>query len=352
MNLLTGPLPPVDRIDFGKLFCPIFAVAEYSNGKWSPLRIEPLRALNLHPAAIVFHYGQSVFEGLKAFPRPGGKAALFRPELNARRFIASAERLVLPVVEEGLFIEAVRGAASSNLSFVPPYPGSLYLRPTLFGTEPCIGVRASHDAIFFVLAMPAGAYFSEAREGDATIKVFVNEKVARAARGGTGAVKASANYAVTLQSIAEAKSHGCAQVLYLDAAGVGVEEMGGMNIFFVIDRELVTPDLSGTILSGITRASIIEVAGELGMKVRERDISIREVLHASETGSLTEAFACGTAATIIGISDLVFEERPSVSLPDPKPGPMTRKLFEYIQGVQFGTVADAHGWTSVISAAG
>lgn len=346
VELLTGPLPATERIEFGKLFCPEFVTAHYVDGRWSKLRTEPLRALELHPAAVVFHYAQSIFEGLKAFARPKG-AALFRPELNARRFHGSAQRLLLPVVEEETFLEAVTQAVTSNLDYVPPRPGSLYLRPTMFGSEASIGVRASREAIFFVLAMPAGAYFPEMREGRGTIRVLVNESMARAARGGTGGVKAAATYAGTLLSIDEAKKRGCAQVMYLDARGRGeIEEMTGMNVFFVLDNCLVTPPLGDTILPGITRASVIEAAHSFGIRCCERPITVGELTEATQSGKLSEAFVCGTAATIVGISEFVFDSKESLHLPGPNP--ITDKLFDYIQGVQYGTEPDVHGWTRPI----
>lgn len=342
VELLTGPLPETDRIEFGKLFCPEFVTAHYVDGRWSELRTEPLRALELHPAAVVFHYAQSIFEGLKAYPRPKG-AALFRPELNAQRFRSSAERLLLPVVEEDTFLEAVTKAVTSNLDYVPPRPGSLYLRPIMFGSEPNIGVRGSREAIFYVLAMPAGSYFREIRDGRGTIRVLVNESMARAARGGTGGVKAAATYAGTLQSIDAAKKRGCAQVMYLDAQGRGqIEEMTGMNVFFVLDNCLVTPPLGDTILPGITRASVIEAAGSFGLTCCERPITVHELREATLSGKLTEAFVCGTAATIVGISEFVFDSKESLHLPGLST--VTEKLFDYLQGVQYGTEPDVHGW--------
>jgi len=351
VDMLTGPLPSVDRIEFGKLFAPTLVSAEFKAGKWSDLRYEPLHAFEMHPAAIVFHYGQAIFEGQKAFTRPGGEAALFRPELNARRFRDSAERMLLPVLPEETFLQAVTEATANNLSYVPPKPGSLYLRPTMIGHEPCIGVRGSNEALFFVLSVPAGAYFTNMRDGKGAIRVWVDKKVARAAPGGTGGIKTSANYAGTLKSIHDAKQKGCAQVLYLDAQGTGhLEEMGGMNIFVVIGGKLVTPPLGGTILPGITRLSAIEAAHTLGIPVEERPISIKEIVAAGKAGNLQEAFACGTAATIVGISEFVFEDEPSCVLPKPT-GPIADQLLDYVQGVQYGTRPDTHGWMRQVTSA-
>lgn len=349
IDLLTGPLPPVEQIEFGKLFAPTFITSEYRDGQWTELRVEPLRALELHPASIVFHYGQAIFEGLKAFAHPDGQVGLFRPELNARRFVASAERMLLPALDEQTFIRACEQAVKANLAYVPPRPGSLYLRPTLVGSEPCIGVRGSREALFFLLALPAGSYFRETRGGHKAVDVFVDESMARAARGGTGNVKAAANYAVTLQSISRAKQRGCAQVLYLDSLGRGqIEEMGGMNIFFLVGEKLVTPPLHETILSGVTRASIIEAAPALGVEVEERFITIEEVREAGRAGQLREAFACGTAATIVGINSFLFDDDERLTLPDPRPGRVTEQLLAHIQDIQFGAAPDPHGWIHLV----
>lgn len=343
---LLGPLPAVEQIKFGKLFAPTFVIAEYKGGQWTDFSVEPLRMLELHPAAVVFHYGQAIFEGLKGYLRSKGEVALFRPELNAERFVSSAERLALPVLSEPSFIEALVYAVDANLDYVPGRPGSLYLRPTMIGSEPCIGVRGSTEALFFVLALPAGSYF---RDGKEAIDVFVSETMARSARGGTGNVKASANYAPTLKSIYEAKQIGCDQVLYLDSLNRGlVEEMGGMNIFFLVDDRLVTPPLGGTILPGITRATVIETAHALGLPVEERPISLREIKEATRAGKLTEAFACGTAATIVGINRFILESGGTLQMPVSAPGPVTRRLLAYVQDVQYGEIPDRHGWMRVV----
>lgn len=342
-------MPPVEQIEFGKIFAPNFIIGEYKDGRWSELRLEPLHALSLHPASVVFHYGQTIFEGMKAYKRIDGRVGLFRPELNAQRFIKSAERLLLPTLSESDFLSASMQAVASNLDYVPDRPGSLYLRPTMIGSEAQIGVRGSKEALFFLIALPAGAYFREMKEGAQTINVFVDESLARAARGGTGDVKAGANYATTLRSIDKGKKLGCAQVLYLDSFGQGlIEEMGGMNVFFLIDDELVTPSLNGMILPGITRASVIESATALGLNVRERSISIEEVRDGCRTNRIKEAFACGTAATIVGINSFLFDDGKRLVLPEPKPGRVTERLLEYIQNIQYGLAEDVHKWIQMV----
>ena len=348
---LSRPLPPVEKIEFGKIFAPNFIIAENKEGRWEGLRIEPLRPLAMHPASVVFHYGQAIFEGLKAFSRDDGQIGLFRPEMNARRFARSAERLLLPTLEEDMFIDAVTQIVRANPEYVPERPGSLYLRPTMIGSEAHIGVRGSKEALFFVIALPAGVYFRENKEGLRAIDVFVDKSMARAARGGTGDVKAGANYAGTLRSIDRAKKLGCAQVLYLDSLNRGlIEEMGGMNIFFLLNDQLVTPVLRDTILPGITRATVIALAGDLGITVIEREITIKEIEDACRTNKLKEAFACGTAATIVGISSFLFENGSRLTIPGAKPGPVTERLLTTVQGIQFGSIPDPHDWIRIVSA--
>lgn len=344
MEVETRALPAVEEIEFGKHFGPNLVVADYRRGKWSDLRIEPLRAIELHPGAVVLHYAQAVFEGLKAYRHPNGQNVLFRPELNARRFSDSARRLLLPEIEAPVFLRAVTDAVNSNSDYVPPRPGSLYLRPTIIACEPGLSVHSSDEALLFILTSPAGSYFPQARDADSTIAVFVDESMARAARGGTGRVKTGANYAVTLQSIHQAKKKDCAQVLYLDACGRRqIEEMGGMNIFFVSGGHLITPALGDTILPGVTRASVVQAARGFGIPVEERAITIDEIAQGVKSGTITEAFACGTAATVVGIREFLLESGLCLHLPGP-PGPLTRQFFNYIHEIQYGLRPDPHGW--------
>src|SRR5665213_557934 len=233
------------KLEFGRTFTPDWFVSEYRNGLWQNSRVEPVHNISLHPAAIVFHYGQSIFEGMKAYRWANGKIALFRPKDNARRFARSAERMAMPPVDPEFFVEAVKALVRTDAEWTPREPGSLYIRPTMMGTEACIGVRASHDFLFFILALPSGAYFKEAGGSSVgTVTVYVAETSSRAAHGGTGDVKASANYAISLHTIEEGKKRGCSQVLFLDSGGRRlVEELGGMNVFFVEEGELVTPPL-------------------------------------------------------------------------------------------------------------
>src|SRR5579872_1722353 len=253
------------RLEFGKTFAPDWFVSEYRSGHWQNSRVEPLHNISLHPAAIVFHYGQSIFEGMKAYRWANGKVALFRPMDNARRFARSAERMAMASVDPEFFVEAVKALVRADMEWIPREPGSLYIRPTMMGTETAIGVHASNEFLFFILALPSGAYFKETGVNTTgTVAVYVAETSSRAAVGGTGDVKASANYAISLHTIEEGKKQGCSQVLFLDSTGRRqVEELGGMNVFFVEKNRLCTPPLQGTILPGITRDSVIQVARDL-----------------------------------------------------------------------------------------
>jgi len=348
----TAPhsLDPKD-IEFGRMCTPNFFVAEYRKGQWQDARIEALHGFTLHPATNVFHYAQAIFEGLKGYRHPNDKLALFRPEMNAQRFNASAERMGMPAVDEQLFLEACHKLVDIDRGFVPQPPGTVYIRPTMIGTEACLGVRSSSEFIFFVITLPSGGYFKDVPSGTGTVRVFVEQDTVRAALGGTGAVKAAANYAVTLKTITDAKERGCSQVLYLDAKRhQRVEELGGMNVFFVRDGELITPTLNGTILPGVTRDSLLVLGNSLGIRSREEDIDIDDVVKEVQSGKITEAIACGTAATVVGINELVFGDGRAYKVGDGKLGPITKKLFDEIQAIQFGTAPDRFGWVSPVEA--
>jgi branched-chain amino acid aminotransferase len=339
-----APLDP-DRIEFGRVTTPNFFVADYRHGSWQDARIEPLHNFSLPPTALVFHYAQSIFEGLKAYHWADGSIALFRPEANARRFMDSATRMTMPLVPEELFLDAVMGVADLEREFIPREPGSLYIRPAMIASEACLGVRGSSEFLFFVVALPTGAYFKETKGGLGSITVQISESAARAAMGGTGNVKAAANYAVTLKTIDEAKHQGCAQVLYLDAKGRRlVEEMGGMNIFFVRQGQLVTPPLSDTILAGVTRDSILRVAAHLGIPHAETPLHIDEIVAGIQSGKVSEAIACGTAAVITGIGAFRFEDGRIIHVGNGQPGPITSQLYEILTGIQFGHQPDPFGW--------
>ncbi|MBL8175406.1 MAG: branched-chain amino acid aminotransferase [Bryobacterales bacterium] len=341
------------NIAFGKIVTPHFFCCEYRDGAWRDARIEPVHNFSLHPAALVFHYAQAIFEGLKAYQHDDGGIALFRPEMNARRFNASASRMSMPHVDEQLFLDAVQELVKADHAYTPPFPGSLYVRPTMIGVEPCIGVKSSSEFIFFILTLPAGSYFPELPSGAGAVDVLISESVVRAAPGGTGHVKAAANYAVTLQVITQAKEVGCAQVLFLDSAPQRhVEEMGGMNILFVDGGELVTPPLGGTILNGVTRDSILTLARDMGLTVREHAYAFDDMMERIRSGRITEVMACGTAAVITGIRGFKLENGARIPVGDAAPGPVTSKLFEQLQGIQYGRVPDRHNWVTQVVPAG
>ena len=308
-------------------------LCEYRDGAWQNARIEPLKDFSLHPAALVLHYAQAIFEGMKAFRQPDGSVALFRPEKNAQRFNRSAERMGMPELPEGLFLKAVSELTRIDEEYVVAQPGSLYIRPVMIGTEASIGVRASSEFLFYVITLPSGAYFAEAHGGPGAIPVLISTSVVRAARGGTGSVKTAANYAVTLKVISDAKQKECAQVLFLDAsADQHVEEMGGMNIMFIEDETLVTPPLSETILPGVVRDSILTLARDMAIPVREHAYTIEGLLSKLRDGSIQEAFACGTAATVTGIQSFKTEEGELFKLG--APGPTSPKLYDALVNVQ------------------
>ena len=343
----TTPPEPLEarKLEFGKMFTPNFFVTEYENGQWRNPRIQKLEPFSLHPASMVFHYCQTVFEGLKAFRQKNGRIVLFRPEMNARRFQKSADRLSIPKIEEAFFLEAVHALVENERHFVPEAPGCLYVRPVVMGVDPALGVKSSSGFIFFVITLPSGPYFKDAGEGPGSIDVLVATSVVRSAPGIMGSTKAGANYAGTLKVTEDAKKTGCSQVLFLDARDHKfIEEMGGMNVMFVENGRLRTPPLSDTILKGVTRESLLTIARELGIETSEEPISIDEVVAGVKSGAITEAMACGTAAVVIGIRNLHFEDGSSIRVSSQCPGPITSKLYDTLVAIQYGRAADSHGW--------
>jgi branched-chain amino acid aminotransferase len=337
------------RLEFGRVFCPNMFLVDFSGGEWRDPRIEPLHMLELHPGAIGLHYGQEIFEGLKAFRHPGDRIAIFRPDANARRLNVSASIMDMPALSEDLFIEALRRLVRIERSYVPAAPGSLYLRPTMIATEACLGVRSATEFLFYVVALPTGSYFRETSGGAGSVKVLISESSVRAVPGGTGAAKAAGNYAATLRITSRARSLGCAQVLFLNALDrKTIEEMGGMNIFFVRKGRLLTPPLTDTILRGTMRDTIIACAPDVGVAVEERPLNIDEVLAEIRSGTISEAIACGTAAVLTGISAFVKESGETIPVGSAAPGPVTAMLHDHIQGIQRGLRPDTRGWLDFI----
>lgn len=336
-----------EHIEFGRIFAPLWYRASFRDGQWEAGRAEPLAEMRLHPAAVVLHYGQAIFEGMKAYKAADGSVNLFRPLENARRFNHSAQRMAMPELPESVFLEAVTALVEQQREWIPDEPGSLYIRPVMIATEPCIGVHGADEFLFYVITLPAGGYFrqSAAVGGSLAVRVFVSESIGRAAHGGTGNVKVPGNYAVTLKVIAEAKQKGCSQVLFLDSCGERtIEEMGGMNVFFVRDGVLVTPKMSGTILPGITRDSLLKLAPSLGLEVAEETLPLDDLLNGIDSGTITEAMACGTAASVVGISSFLFEDDREVAIGSGEAGPVTQMLYQGLRDIQYGVLRDSLGW--------
>jgi len=343
----TKPTPDKDRDarladpGFGRVFTDHMAIVRYDQAKgWHDARVESRANFPLDPAAAVLHYAQEIFEGLKAYKRDNG-INLFRPDANARRFRNSAERMAMVPLPEAVFIEAVEQLVRIDRAWVPGGEGSLYLRPFMIANEVFLGVKPSAEYIFAVIASPVGSYF---KGGLAPVSIWVSENYTRAAVGGTGAVKCGGNYAASLRAQAEATGHGCDQVVFLDAIERRyVEELGGMNIFFVFDDgSMLTPPL-GTILPGITRDSIIALAKDSGTRVREEGYTIDQWRTDAASGRLKEAFACGTAAVISPIGK-VRSASGDFLISGGAAGPVAMGLRKKLVDIQYGRALDPHEW--------
>ncbi|MGW5052438.1 branched-chain amino acid aminotransferase [Actinokineospora sp. NPDC004072] len=317
---------------------------------WHDARVEPFAPIALDPSAMVLHYGQAIFEGLKAYHQPDGSIAAFRPEANAARFRASARRIAMPELPDELFLQSLRELVSIDRRWVPTQPEeSLYLRPFMISTEAGLGVRPAAEYLYLCIASPAGSYFAS---GVKPVTVWLSAEYVRAAPGGTGAAKFAGNYAASLAAQAEAAAQGCDQVVWLDAVERRwVEEMGGMNLFFVMgsgaDARVVTPELSGALLPGVTRDSLLALAKDLGYGVEERRISTDEWEKKAESGELTEVFACGTAAVVTPVGH-VKHAGGEFTVADGGTGPVTSQLRQSLVGLQRGDVADTRGWMTTL----
>lgn len=337
------PLPDIANLEFGKqttdhMFRVSFTVA----GGWGEPEVVPYAPLALDPSALVLHYNQQVFEGLKAFRQPDGSVSLFRPDRYAARFLKSAARMAMPPVAVDAFVAAVRALVAVDDRWVPDAQGtSLYIRPTMIATEPGLGVRASNEYLFYVIACPVGAYY---REGARPTRIAVEESSARAAAGGAGEAKTSGNYAPTLLATQQATKDGFSQVLWLDAQEHRfIEEVGTSNIFLRFGDELVTPPLGGTILPGVTRECVLHLAKAWGIPATERKVSIHEVIDGCASGQLKEAFATGTAAVVSPIGELSYRKE-SARVDDGEPGEMARRFYAAITDIQYGREAGPEGW--------
>lgn len=348
-----SPTSPEVRTDllrepgFGKVFTDHMATVKWTpDAGWHDAELRPRAAFQLDPAAAVLHYAQEIFEGLKAYRTADGQVTLFRPLENARRFARSAERMAMPVVPEELFLAAVEELVRIDSAWIPEGEGSLYLRPFMFATEAFLGVRPATEYVFCVIACPVGAYF---KGGSKPVTVWATDQYSRAAAGGTGAAKCGGNYAASLLAQAEAIRNGCDQVVFLDAAEHRwVEELGGMNVFFVFDDgSIQTPPLSGTILSGITRDSVITLARTQGRRVVEAPIDFATWQADATSGRLRECFACGTAAVIAAIGE-IRHPAGSFAIGGAQDGPVTAALRADLIALQRGRGADPNGWRHLV----
>lgn len=332
------------KLGFGTIFSDHMFVMNYDEGEgWHNPRIVPFGDFNISPAAMCLHYGQSVFEGMKAYRAVDGRILLFRPDKNMARLNSSCERLCIPLIDEKFAEKAIEKLVSIEKDWVPHADGtSLYIRPFIIGVDPHIGVHPAKHLIFFVLCSPSGAYYPEGLD---PVKIYVEKNYVRAVRGGMGYVKTAGNYAASLKAQDEAEKQEYTQVLWLDGVERKyIEEVGTMNVFFKIDGEIITPALQGSILPGITRMSALELLRSWGMKVTERRISIQELAEASKQGKLEEAFGTGTAAVISPIGHLKWGDDVMV-INDGKIGPISQRLYDTLTGIQWGKVKDTFGWT-------
>ncbi len=347
---LTQPKPrPTDetKLIFGRDFTDRMFVMEFDRDKgWHSARIQSYQPFTLDPAALVLHYAQEIFEGLKAFRRPDGRIALFRPADNMTRFNRSARRMCMPEVDENFLLHAIKELVRLDADWVPHSEGtSLYIRPTMIATEPVLGVKPADQYLCYVILSPVAAYY---KGGVAPVKIWISDKYVRAAAGGTGEAKTGGNYAASLYASTEAAERGFDQVLWLDAEQRRyVEEVGSMNICFLYDGKVVTSPLKGTILDGITRRSVLTLIRELGLEIEERALSVDEIIEGAATGRLKEAFGTGTAAVVSPVGQFTYRDQ-TVTVGDGNTGELTMKLYQTLTGIQYGKIADRHNWVDVL----
>jgi branched-chain amino acid aminotransferase len=337
-----------NNLSFGDVFTDHMFVMDYKAGKgWFDPRIVPYGKFQIDPAAMGLHYAQEIFEGLKAYMGQDNEIYLFRPDENIRRFNASASRICMPNLDHAVFMEGMKKLILLDRDWIPKNQGtSLYIRPAMFATEPHLGVRPAREYIFFIILCPVGPYY---KEGLNPIKIYAEDIYVRAAIGGLGEAKTGGNYAASLLASEEAKEKGFTQVLWLDAAERKyVDEVGTMNIFFVIDNEIVTAPLTGSVLRGITRDSVIRLSRDWGLKVSERKISIHEIIDAAKTGRLTEAFGAGTAAVISPVGQITYKGE-DFTVAGSRMGEISQRLYNELIAIQYGHKEDPHGWRMKIS---
>lgn len=334
---------PEGALGFGRIFTDHMFLMDYTEGKgWHDPRIVPYADLSLSPSCMVFHYGQEMFEGMKAYKRADGEVFLFRPDKNAERTNVTNDRICIPQIPVEDYVQAVSALVKLEADWVPADPGaSLYIRPFIIATEPFLGVAPSKNFLFCIIASPSGMYYAD---GLKPVGIWVEDEYVRAVRGGVGAVKTGGNYAASLAAQQKAHEEGYAQVLWLDGVERRyVEEVGAMNIFFKIGGVVVTPALNGSILPGITRDSAMTLCRDWGYEVEERPIAIDEILAHQASGTLEEVFGTGTAAVIAPVGKLRYKDD-VMTIADGETGPLSKKLYDTIAGIQRGELEDTHGW--------
>lgn len=339
--------PDDSTLGFGSIFTDHMFNMDYNpKDGWHNPRIEPYASMDMDPATMVLHYGQGIFEGLKAFRTESGDIQLFRPNDNFKRFNNSARLLCIPEIDEVFALDALKQLLVIEKDWVPSTPGtSLYIRPTIIATDPFLGVRASHTYRYFIILSPVGAYYAE---GFSPVKIWVTRNHVRAVRGGVGEAKTMGNYAASLYAGEQAHQHGYTQVLWLDGIERKyIEEVGAMNIFFVINGELITPMLTGSILPGVTRDTVLALARKWDIKVTERKISIDEVLDAHKSGKLEEIFGSGTAAVISPVGEIKYGDI-VITVGNGSVGSMANKFYKTISDIQYGNTEDPAGWIETL----
>lgn len=330
------------NIDFAKQYSDHMFIADYYDGQWQDFRIEPYSKIEISPANPAIHYGQSIFEGLKAYKNPAGEVLIFRPMMNYHRMNKSAVRMVMPTIDEEIYVEGMRELISLDSNWVPDIEGtSLYIRPFMFATDEYIGIRSSDTFRFMIITCPVGAYYSQ------PVKVKIEEHYTRAAKGGTGFAKTAGNYAAALYPSYEAMKDGYNQLIWTDGqTHQYIEESGTMNLAFVINDALVTAPVGDTILDGITRDSVIELAKDWGMQVEIRPIAVNEIIEGIESGAVQEAFGIGTAATIANIEMIGFRDK-HYHL-DLSKAEFSAKVLTALNEIRYGKVEDKFGWNFAI----
>ncbi len=339
--------PDASNLGFGKIFTDHMFIMNYTEGKgWYDARIEPYANLSFAPSCMVFHYGQEMFEGLKAYMGADGKPRLFRPDMNAKRTNATNKRLCIPELPEEDFVQAVSELVKVDADWIPTAPGtSLYIRPFIIATDEFLGVAPSKNYLFIIILSPSGAYYAS---GLAPVGIWIEDDYVRAVRGGMGFAKTGGNYAASLAAQVKAHDDGYSQVLWLDGVERKyIEEVGAMNIFFKIDGKIVTPMLNGSILPGITRDSVITLCKSWGLEVEERKISVDELIEAQKTGKLEECFGTGTAAVISPVGKLRYKDD-VMEIGGGTIGEISQKLYDTVTGIQWGVKDDPFGWVTVL----